>query len=203
MKLKVCGLKFGNNIKDMVKIKPYFMGFIFYPPSKRFVGADFVMPEIPESIRKVGVFVNENKEKIIETINKYKLDIVQLHGNENPELCKEINEMVPVIKAFGLNEDFDFSICKEFEQSCSYFLFDTKTENFGGSGKKFNWEILNKYEFKTPFFLSGGISMNDLGKVKNIKHESLYAIDINSGFETEPGFKNVQLIKQFKDAVSS
>lgn len=203
MKLKVCGLKYADNITAVSEAKPDFMGFIFYKNSTRYIGDDFVMPETKNTIKKVGVFVDTNEEQIVEMITKYSLDLIQLHGSETPEYCFKINTLKPVIKAFGINNGFDFNICNEYKNSCSYFLFDTKTETHGGSGIKFDWKILNNYSVDKPYFLSGGISIDDVAEIKKLNNKNLFAIDINSKFEIEPGIKNTELIKQFKNELSA
>lgn len=196
MKLKVCGMKYADNIAEVAKLSPDYMGFIFYSKSKRFVGDDFTMPEIPASIKKVGVFVNESIENIEEKINKYKLDYVQLHGDESPEFCERISKSVKVIKAFGVDESFDFISLNKYENSCEYFLFDTKAAAYGGSGTSFDKSVLKKYHLSVPFFVSGGIGMEE---IQNLRYQisNLYAVDVNSKFETEPGLKDINKLKIF------
>lgn len=188
-----------ENISGLLALKPDYIGFIFYEQSKRYV-ADFPQVEIPSSVKKVGVFVNETIEEIIEKANKYQLDFVQLHGNETPEFCSALSakKNIKIIKAFSVDENFDFSAIKSFEKHAALFLFDTKGNNYGGNGIKFNWELLQNYTGKTPFLLSGGISKNDAAEIKKMKHLAFLGIDINSGFELEPGLKNIKEIKGFK-----
>lgn len=193
-----------ENVKELIGIKPDYIGFIFYPKSKRFVGVNpdiSLFNSIPKNIEKVGVFVNYTKDSIIENTEKYKLDLVQLHGNESAEFCKELKSQISakIIKAFSIDKDFDFKTLNEYKQVCDYFLFDTKTEFYGGSGQQFDWNILNKYDNEIPFFLSGGIDLEHAAKIKKLKHLNIHAIDINSRFETEPGIKNIDKIKQFKN----
>ena len=198
MQIKVCGMRDSENISALMTLKPDYIGFIFYDKSKRFV-ADFAQIEIPSTIKKVGVFVNETIEEIIEKANQHTLDFVQLHGNETPEYCSALSaKNIKIIKAFSVDENFDFSAIKPFEKSVSLFLFDTKGNNYGGNGIKFNWELLQNYSGKTPFLLSGGISKNDVAEIKKFKHPAFLGIDINSGFELEPGLKNIEEIKEFK-----
>lgn len=188
-----------ENISGLLALKPDYIGFIFYAQSKRFV-ADFPQIEFPSSIKKVGVFVNESIEEIIEKAQKYDLDFVQLHGNETPEYCSALSAKdIKIIKAFSVDENFDFSATKSFEKCVSLFLFDTKGNNYGGNGVKFNWELLQNYKGKIPFLLSGGISKNDVAEIKKMKHPAFLGIDINSGFEIEPGLKNIKEIKEFKN----
>ncbi len=201
MKTKVCGLKNPENIKAITALSPDYMGFIFYGPSPRY---DEDMPEgvlnkIPSSIKKTAVFVNENKETINALLGKYDFEAIQLHGNESPEFCSSFMHKVEVLKAFGLNSDFDFDQLQAYTDKVDFFLFDTKTDSHGGSGKTFDWTVLNKYTLDIPFFLSGGISPENLEEVKNISHPQFYGVDLNSKFETAPGLKNIkQLEKAFK-----
>lgn len=188
-----------ENISGLMTLKPDYIGFIFYAQSKRVV-TDFPQIEIPSSVKKVGVFVNENIEEIIEKAIQYKLDFVQLHGDETPDYCEKLAlQNIKIIKAFSVDENFDFSTIKPFEKHVSLFLFDTKGKNYGGNGIKFNWDLLQNYKGKTPFLLSGGITKNDAGEIKKMKHPAFLGIDINSGFEIEPGLKNIIEIKEFKN----
>lgn len=200
MKLKVCGLKYEYNIAELMQLPIDYMGFIFYKKSPRYIDNiiefDF-MSSIPKQIKKVGVFVNESSNSILNYVAKYDLDFVQLHGNESPETCKELKSKVKIIKAFQITETFDFSVLENYLDHVYYFLFDSPTTSYGGSGKSFNWQILEKYIYNIPFILSGGISEEHLEELKKIKNSQLMAIDINSKFETEPGLKNIQQINQF------
>ncbi|HEY9168574.1 MAG TPA: phosphoribosylanthranilate isomerase [Lutibacter sp.] len=198
MKIKVCGMRDKENISSLLALKPDYIGFIFYAQSKRFV-ADIPQIEIPSSVKKVGVFVDETIDKVVEKAMQYNLDFVQLHGNETPEFCAELStKNIKIIKAFSVDENFDFSAIKSFEKHISLFLFDTKGKNYGGNGIKFDWDLVQNYKGKTPFLLSGGISKNDAIEIKQFKHSAFFGIDINSGFELEPGLKNINEIKKFK-----
>lgn len=200
MKLKICGLKHEHNIRELIQLPIDYMGFIFYKKSPRFIAANLsfdFMRTIPKHIKKVGVFVNESSYSIFDKIAHYDLDIVQLHGNESPELCAELKPHVKVIKAFHMNDDFDLKQLENYLHVVDYFLFDTPTANYGGSGKAFNWQILNKYTYKIPFFLSGGIREGHIEEIKKLNIPQLVAIDINSKFEKEPGLKNTEQVKLF------
>ncbi len=201
MKLKICGLKYPENISKVIALKPDFIGFIFYPASKRYAG-ESLQPEftwsIPADIKKAGVFVNEPILSVLEHVARYNLDLVQLHGNETAAYCEDISKLVPVIKAFQVNEQFDFSILNEYKQHCSYFLFDSASEGFGGSGKKFDHQLLSKYKLNIPYFISGGIDKED---IPGLEQSPAYAIDINSKFETEPGVKDIDKLRSTIDEV--
>ena len=200
MKIKVCGMRDRQNIADLVALPIDYVGFIFYDKSPRFVGETFSINDfgaIPSSIKKTGVFVNAASIYISEKINTCKLDCIQLHGNESPEFCSEIREKgVTTIKAFGVNESFDFTILKPYINHCDYFLFDTKAPAHGGTGKKFDWSILDTYTIDKPFFLSGGITIDDVEAIKLLQ-QPIHCLDINSKFEISPAQKDVELIQRF------
>ncbi len=199
-KLKVCGMKYPDNIRQLLELKPDFIGFIFYKKSKRYVGHNLNIKKlnIPESIKKVGVFVNAEVDEIKENINIHNLNMLQLHGDESPEFCKELKQTgLKISKAFQVDENFDFSVLKPFFSVCDYYLFDTKTKLYGGSGKKFNWKILEKYNNQKPFFLSGGIDLEDVDEIDKLKNLNIFAIDINSKFEISPGVKDIKKNKEF------
>ncbi|MFD2865983.1 phosphoribosylanthranilate isomerase [Mucilaginibacter antarcticus] len=198
MKIKVCGLKYSDNIKAVTDLNPDYVGFIYYAKSPRFVNdidADF-LGELPTSIYKTAVFVNEGEQEISRLIEQHGFDAIQLHGNESPEFAQEFKGRVEVLKAFGLNEDFDFEQLNPYTNKVDYFLFDTKTDEHGGSGRTFDWGILNNYQLDVPFFLSGGLSLDNLNQIANIKHPQFYGVDLNSKFETAPGLKDIDKLKQ-------
>jgi len=203
MKLKVCGLKSQNNIEQLSKLDIDFMGFIFFERSKRFVDDTLkkeTIKAIPNHIKKIAVFVNARSEDILWTLKDYdsNFDYIQCHGDESPEFCQDLKKMdFGIIKAFQMDEEFDFSQLKAYESVVDYFLFDSSSKNYGGSGKKFDWTLLDKYQGNTPFFLSGGIKPEDVKRLQNFNHPQFYAIDINSGFEDAPGLKNIDLIETF------
>lgn len=200
MKLKVCGLKHKHNITELLQMPIDYIGIIFYKKSPRFIDANLsfdFMRTIPKHIEKVGVFVNENSYSICDKIAHYDLDIVQLHGDESSEMCAELKSYCKVMKAFQMNDDFDFKQLENYIPVVDYFLFDTPTTNYGGSGKTFNWQLLENYSYNIPFFLSGGISEEHIWEIKKLKIPQLIGIDINSKFEIEPGLKDAEKIKQF------
>ena len=198
MKIKICGLKEPDNIKAVADLNPDYLGFINYSASPRFIG-DLpvqVLDDLPGHLIKTGVFVNESLEMVRLLIKEYGFDAVQLHGYENPEFCEALKGMVTVIKAFGVDTNFDFEQLSPYLGHVDYFLFDTKTDKHGGSGETFDWGILEKYKFDVPFFLSGGLSLDNLDEVLKIKHPQFYLVDLNSRFEIESGMKDIEKIKE-------
>lgn len=205
MKLKICGMKYQDNIKSVADLKPDYMGFIFYSPSKR--NFEGIIPDLPKSIKKTGVFVHEYPEILLSLVEEYKLEAIQLHGDETVNYIQNIKQhikpSVEIIKVFSIDDDFDFKTLHEFENEVDYFLFDTKGKHRGGNGVKFNWSVLKKYTLQKPFFLSGGIELKDVAAIKKIQDSNLpiFAVDINSKFETKPGYKNIKKLKTFKNKV--
>ena len=198
MKIKVCGLRDNDNIKAVAALKPDYLGFICYDPSPRYINdipADILI-DMPANIYKTGVFVNESKDTIDKLIADYGFNAIQLHGSENPEFANSFRDKVIVLKAFGLNNDFDFEQLNNYANKVDYFLFDTKTDMHGGSGKTFDWSVLDKYKLNVPFFLSGGLSLDNLDEIANIDHPQFYGVDLNSKFETSPGIKDIEKLKK-------
>lgn len=197
-KIKVCGMKIAGNIREVASLSPDYLGFIFYAPSARYASDvdPAVLRELPAGIKKTGVFVNAEAEDIKVQVEKLGLDAVQLHGAESPSFCREIQMLnVEVIKAFGVDADFDFGTLSAYEDSVDYFLFDTRTPAHGGSGKLFDWNLLQKNKSTKPFFLSGGIDIDQIDDIRQIRDSRLYAIDVNSKFETSPGVKDYTKLK--------
>jgi phosphoribosylanthranilate isomerase len=201
MKLKICGMKYPENILEVSQLLPDYLGFIFYEKSSRFFDGE--IPEIPKSIKKVGVFVNARLMEINGKIKKYDLDLIQLHGNETPEFCRDLQKSkIKIIKVFSVDDDFDFEILNKYEDVCDYFLFDTKGKLHGGNGFTFNWQILDRYKSQKLLFLSGGIGIEEISKIKKL-NLPIFAIDVNSKFEIEPGLKNTKLCKDAINRVST
>jgi phosphoribosylanthranilate isomerase len=195
-------MKFTQNREEVEKLPVDFLGFIFYPKSKRFVGENTDPGLFNSAKTKVAVFVDENAFEILGLTKNFGFEYVQLHGKENPKTCQLLkNQGLKVIKAFNLNESFKFERLQEYEPAVDYFLFDTKTDLPGGSGKKFKWEILEKYQGTVPFFLSGGIVPEDAEAIKKLQHPQLFGIDLNSGFEDEWGVKNIEKLREFIDKI--
>lgn len=193
-------MKYSDNIKQLTELPVDLMGMIFYEKSPRYVDR-LEWDDIKSSFRggkeRVGVFVNADMDYIMQMTNRYNLDLIQLHGDESPDFCKELNKTMPIIKAFSIADKSDFEKVKDYEGLWGYFLFDTKTPRYGGSGEKFDWKILDSYNGNVSFFLSGGISIDDVKRIKEIQHPLFYGVDLNSRFETEPGLKNIELLKEF------
>ncbi len=226
MKLKVCGMKYVENIKQVAVLQPDYLGFIFYDKSKR--NFEGIIPDIPRSIKKVGVFVNEYPEIVISLVEEYQLDAIQLHGDESVDYIKELQHQlaqrrtlfieenklqkkkknkqyvsdkeIEIIKVFGIKDDFNFEVLQPYQEEVDFFLFDTKGKERGGNGITFDWSVLTAYPYSKPFFLSGGIGVEQLEEIHKIRKTDLpiYALDVNSRFETKVGLKSVEKLKKFK-----
>jgi phosphoribosylanthranilate isomerase len=200
IKIKICGMRDFYNIRDVCQLLPDYIGFIFYNKSERFVGDQLNRQQLknfPTSIKKVGVFVDPTIEYILEQVEKYDLNFVQLHGDETPEFCRKLKlSGIEIIKVFRVDDDFDFNYLEKYKPYSNYFLFDTKSRKYGGSGETFNWNILKNYDNKVPFFLSGGIGLDNIKEVKKLNNVlNIYAIDVNSKFEITPALKDINKIK--------
>ncbi|MBU2951317.1 phosphoribosylanthranilate isomerase [Tamlana agarivorans] len=209
-------MKFEDNIEAVASLQPDYLGFIFFEDSERHFGTQSI-PELPSSIKKVGVFVDADINFVIEKVNSLQLQAVQLHGIESPEYCdalihtqfisKENDKPfnAEIIKVFSIKDSFNFEVLKPYEAVCDYFLFDTKGKLPGGNGYTFDWNVLNDYPSEKPFFLSGGIGVDQAEDIKNFQNSSAskycYALDVNSKFELKPGLKNIELLKEFKQLV--
>lgn len=207
MNIKICGITEMKQLQQLDGLDIDFAGLIFYPESPRYVGDKLNKKEVKKAdfdLKKVGVFVNPEMIDVLDAIDDYGLEVVQLHGDESPEMCEDLSSEVEVIKAFRItgNEDID-KLVAPYDAVCDYYLFDTGglKESFGGTGQQFDWNILSKAKIEKPFFLSGGIGVEDAAKVKAFKHPDLFGVDINSKFESAPGVKDMKLILQFKQAM--
>jgi phosphoribosylanthranilate isomerase len=201
MQIKVCGITTMEQLLQLENSGADYAGFIFYSRSKRYVSNHFEkdLEKIRKTqIKKVGVFVDQNYEAIVKAIEDYGLHAIQLHGDETDEFCLELMGKVKVIKVFRMGNDHNVdSLVAPFMEVCDYFLFDTDTSGYGGSGKKFNWGVLQNATIDKPFFLSGGIGPDDLANIQSFEHPYLHAIDVNSRFETEPGYKDMDKVADF------
>ncbi|QCX53972.1 phosphoribosylanthranilate isomerase [Elizabethkingia sp. JS20170427COW] len=208
-KIKVCGLANKSQIHELIQMEIDFLGFIFYPKSPRYVLNQLTLQEISaiNFPTKVGVFVNEELEKLIQIATKAGLSWVQLHGDEDLEYIQKLKEnasFLRIIKVFRISEDPQdlAQKIKRVEDEVDYFLFDTDSKAFGGTGKTFDWHILNHLELKKPFFLSGGISLENMKNLSQVS-QPIFALDINSKFENRPGDKNLKLIQDFKNNIKN
>ena len=195
-------MKYLENIQEVAVLQPDYLGFIFYEKSKR--NFEGIIPELPNSIKKTGVFVNDSIENIKTKVSKYNLDAIQLHGDETVEyiskLTQELNAQIEIIKVFGIKDQFDFEVLKPYEAVVDSFLFDTKGKERGGNGITFDWTVLKNYSSTKPFFLSGGIGLEQVQEIQEIRKMNLpiYALDVNSQFEVKAGLKSVSKLIQFK-----
>ncbi len=206
-------MKYRENIEELSRLLPDYMGFIFYPKSKRYF--DGVIPQLPQAIKRTGVFVNEDPDQIVGISAKYKLDALQLHGDESVEYIEELKEKlgarpekkVEIIKAFAVGDIFEFEQLYPYQTWIDYFLFDTKGKDKGGNGISFDWNILKGYELNTPYFLSGGIGMESIDQMKDFLSRPsanyCHVLDLNSKFEEIPGLKNIRLIEAFKKELNA
>jgi phosphoribosylanthranilate isomerase len=199
---KVCGMRDAQNIRDVEALGIDWIGMIFWPKSKRYVAE--VPSYLPEHLKKVGVFVDSTLDDILQHISDYQLDIIQLHGQESPDFAKALKPHT-IIKAFNIEKADDLLQTEKYEGIADYFLFDTRKPPRevggwlppGGTGEKFDWSVLTAYQGKTPFLLSGGIGPEDAESVKSFHHPRCFGIDLNSRFESEPGFKDINQLKTF------
>lgn len=211
MKIKVCGLRRPDNIAAIAQLPVDFLGLIFYPQSPRYAASEALAKWIEQQkaqmsgISLVGVFVNAEIEEVLNAVHDYHLDFVQLHGDESPDYCRELDAFrslssmrtATLIKAFRVDEHFDFDAVAPYAAWCRFALFDARGTQYGGTGASFDWNLLRKYQGPLPFFLSGGISENDAETLRALKHPFLAGVDINSRFETEPGIKDAAQIARF------
>jgi phosphoribosylanthranilate isomerase len=206
MRIKVCGITRPDQVMQLDEMGVEFAGFIFYPKSPRYVFSHMSKEQLKklkgQHINKVGVFVNTPAEEVLQMVDACGLYLVQLHGDESPRYCEKISNYVTVVKAFRMREGENILWrAKDYQDVCDMFLFDTEGAGYGGTGKKFNWNILKGENVRKPFFLSGGIQPEDCDLLKEFAKEpvakDLFAIDINSKFEVAPGLKNMDKVKAF------
>ncbi len=207
-------MKYQENMQAVAELQPDYLGFIFYEKSPRKFDGDIL--RLPAEIKKTGVFVDVSIDFVIEKVKKYNFKVIQLHGNESPQYCRDLQselecfsetentESIEIWKVFSIKDQFNFEILQPYEGIVNYFLFDTKGKEKGGNGYTFDWSVLNNYPSETPFILSGGIGLDEIEKVKEILKTDLpiYAIDVNSKFETAPGLKNIEELKIFKEELN-
>ncbi len=208
MNIKVCGITELKQLQQLDGLDIDYAGLIFYKESPRYIGDKIdknALKKVDFDLKKVGVFVNPEMIDVLDAIDDYGLDVVQLHGNESPEMCEDLSNEVEVIKAFLINGEVDIDeMIEPYDAVCDYYLFDTKpptSDNFGGTGNQFDWNILTKAKIEKPFFLSGGIRPDSADKIKAFRHPDFFGVDLNSKFEISPGVKDMKLILQFKQGL--
>lgn len=223
MKIKVCGMRNAENIKEVSALGVDFIGLIFWKQSKRYVSSESshagIIPDRADSKLAalgshpalVGVFVDEMMQNVVTAAYNYKLDYIQLHGDEattyidnlRRTLDPDIRKGIKIIKALGISSEADLLKAQQYEGHVDMLLFDTKCDGKGGSGEKFNWDVLQAYNGELPFLLSGGIGPDDAERVKNFSHPKCVGIDLNSMFETAPALKDIEKLKSFITAIKS
>jgi phosphoribosylanthranilate isomerase len=207
MNIKVCGITEMKQLQQLDGLEIDFAGLIFYKDSPRYIGDKISKSELKKAdldIKKVGVFVNPEMIDVLDAIDEYGLDAVQLHGDESPEMCDDLSSEVEVIKVFSIKDgitDIDAMVA-DYDAVCDYYLFDKATDySIGGTGQQFDWSILTKAKIEKPFFLSGGIGVEDAAKIKAFKHPDFFGVDINSRFEKSPGVKDMGMVLQFRQGL--
>jgi phosphoribosylanthranilate isomerase len=201
--LKVCGMREEVNILQVAAIKPDYMGFIFYEKSPRYVGSDYKMPDLALPVKKVGVFVNASTDTMLKARDRYGLDYLQLHGHESPEQVRElVKGGAGIVKVFSVDDAFDFETTRPFAEHSDFYLFDTKGKYYGGNATRFDWRVLEKYNQEVPFLLSGGLSGENVFEVRQLGGMNLHALDINSGVEVGPAFKDINKVQAVKNELS-
>jgi phosphoribosylanthranilate isomerase len=205
VRIKICGMRDAQNIAAVAAHQPDYMGFIFYNKSPRYVGEEFTVPsDLPSTIKRVGVFVNATVDEIIAAARRHSLWGAQLHGKETPDECAAVRATgIKVMKAFPVDETFDFAVTSAYRDAVDFFLFDTKGPLHGGNARRFDWSLLGKYDQSVPFFLSGGLSPENVSEVKHLAGMNLHALDVNSGIESSPGIKDSGRLTDFMNAVAT
>lgn len=205
VRIKVCGVTFPAQLEELDEMGVDLAGFIFYSKSPRYmvnkIPADYLR-KFRGRIAKVGVFVNMPYEELMRTVEDYRLDMVQLHGDEIPRYCEQVSNYITVVKAFRLSENDPIEwMAKPYDEACDMYMFDTLGAGYGGTGKKFDWNVLKNITINKLFFLSGGIEPADVEKLKAFAKEEIakkiFAVDINSKFETSPGVKDIEKVREF------
>jgi len=208
MNIKVCGITQIKQLQQLDGLNIDFAGLIFHKESPRYVVGKISKEELQSTdfdVKKVGVFVNADYKEIMQMVDDYDLDVVQLHGDETPELCEQLSGDVEVIKAFAIGAETTSidEMVADYDAVCDYYLFDTASKDgkLGGTGEKFDWKLISKSKIEKPFFLSGGISVEDVAQIKSFKHPDYFGIDVNSRFEKSPGVKDMALLLQLKQGL--
>ena len=207
VKIKICGLKHKSNLFDVVEAGVDYVGMIFYEKSPRHV-VDSLNPEeiwfLPDEVEKIGVFVNASFDEIKKYSRLYQLNLIQLHGNESPEFCKQVQDLgYRVIKVFGVDNEFDFNVLNAYKEVVDFFLFDTKSPIHGGTGITFDWNILSNYNLDIPIFVGGGVSLENLKELLDFNFPFLHSVDMNSKLELEPGLKDIAKVQKAVEIIHS
>ncbi|AHM59759.1 phosphoribosylanthranilate isomerase [Flammeovirgaceae bacterium 311] len=200
LKVKVCGMKDPENLQAVAALQPDYLGFIFFEKSPRYMPHSLQpesLAQLPKHIKKVGVFVNAPAEEVLAQVCRYGLQAVQLHGDESPALCRQLQQAgLEVIKVFRVGEGFSLDQLQPYVEVADYFLFDTQGKQYGGNGRAFNWQLIEGYSLQVPIILSGGVEVTSLEQLAQLQHLPLHALDVNSKFETAPGLKNISALQE-------
>ncbi|MEY3541342.1 MAG: hypothetical protein RLZZ204_154 [Bacteroidota bacterium] len=204
MELKVCGITQLEQLLALQEIGVDYAGLIFYEGSPRFIGAHnleaTILNQNEITIKRIGVFVNAKEDEILEAVDDWKLEMVQLHGEESPVFCEKISNHVKTIKAFRVKEEESLAYkVAPYENAVEYYLFDAMGKQYGGTGNKFDWKVIAEANIQKPFFLSGGLGPDDVADIQAFTqtNSNCFAIDVNSRFEVKPGIKNIEIVKTF------
>ena len=198
MIVKVCGMRQPHNVAQVVAAGADMVGFIFYPPSPRYVGDEAELPDTPDGVERVGVFVDATEAAMVAQAARHSLTTLQLHGDETPELCRSLRRRgYRVIKCLRIASADDLAQAEAYHGAVDMLLFDTPCRGYGGSGIAFDWSLLDSYRGETPFLLSGGITAARADELRRLAHPRLMGVDINSGFEVSPAHKDASLVQQF------
>lgn len=204
LQIKVCGLSDRANAAAVAALGPDFIGFNFWPQSRRFVGKDFekVLPvDAALSVKRIGVFVDSEPAEVERAVQECALQGVQLHGGESVEYCRGLRKTCPdllIIKALAVGDVFPAALVEQFSKEADYLLFDTPSEGFGGSGRRFDWRLLEEYSGPVPALIAGGVDETNLEYLKELRRKgrAIAGVDINSRVEIEPGLKSIERVKQ-------
>lgn len=206
LKIKVCGMTMKENMRKIMALGVDMMGLIFSHESPRALKIKRSVIDLLQdtgNIKKVGIFVDPDAQYVQDIVELYRLDMIQLHGQESADFCHLFHNKTEVIKAFGIDPFFDFKLLEKYRSSCHYFLFDTRTSRHGGSGKVFDWDLLKGRNIPLPFLLSGGIDESMAERILALDFPNFYGIDINSRFESRPGIKDIEKVKRFINEIRS
>ena len=206
MLVKVCGMRDQENIRNVAALKPDMMGFIFYASSPRFAGNldPDILLSLPKDICKVGVFVNASACEVKEMVERYNINVIQMHGDETPDFCGYWKKKgYKVVKALGIGTADDLKEVENYIPVCDFLLLDKKSRLYGGSGQKFDWDIIKEYKGTLPFLLSGGVAPEDILQLRRLNHPAFAGVDLNSRFEKSPGVKDIVVLKQFMNLIYS